>query len=805
MKKLRSQLRKLMELDNANADRYLANFARELIIKIKQSQDNDYIFEQLDLLEEFVYKVPQETVEAVQFLTAREPTNSKVRKTPLGKTAGKSHKDIILKSIELLSHISYITPDEVLELTAQFSRWDDKMVKDKALEVVQKFAKYDYNVLTKSKIGYGAQRKILSFMLTWSPEERIRYLDFVEVAAKKLLSSSVEGSELAAEDTLTIHFGAVTPNNSLKKIRRETIALVYDLYQTSDDPKTKLKLVQVLDEVAQTPSNVAYEDDLVEMIKEDIEYLTDIYYKIVFEDDGKMTDNLVAVEKMEQRLYWINENEKLRTEKSEKLRQEILQNEFYQLFRLLVGDPMTYREQEGWNTADQKRAEEISKLIGSIEKPYLEEWSDKLNKIAASHALVDNWQLQTLRFLLQKLTHMKPLLADNLLDKAFKNSLPLKHFTLSFLIGFRTGTQFSLWDKYAKKIVRAQDVQLTSALVYSLDLPKGTDLEESVRDEDLDLLERIVKKLGLFSFLQGQDDQLLHHALINTLARNYKRSPELIEPLFVKEIESNPEHLDMFFRQFPIITMRGWISIQDLTKETVELLKEKMVELPSVDWDVQYLLLEIGKRDGLCSVLDMFLQRIQKDVSRKGRRSQYEKGRYEAIPYHFNPELREFIAQHPKYKEIAGEWIAKMTTEWSIYNWHVGRFLQRIGKGLDEILMCLIEKGDDGSLMRAARVMRSVESTNFDLPIEIVRRTDNEKILSEVKDNMSATGVVWGEYGIAEAFKSKAQMLEKYKNDDNKLVRKFAERMIKSFLKSSAWEYKQSDEEKQSRKIEFEG
>lgn len=794
-----------MELDNAKADRYLANLARQLIIKIKQSQDNDYIFEQLDLLEEFVYKVPQETVEAVQFLTAKEPTKSKVRKTPLGKTTGKSHKDLILKSIELLSHISYITPDEVLELTAQFSRWDDKMVKDKALEVVEKFAKYDYNVLTKSKIGYGAQRKILSFMLTWSPEEGIRHLDFIEVAAKKLLSSSVEGSELATEDTITIHFGAVTPNDFLKKIRRETIALIHDLYQTTEDPKTKLRLVQVLDEVAQTPSNVACGDDLVEMIKEDIEYLTDVYYKIVFEDDGKMTDDLVAVEKIEQRLYWINEDEKLRTEKSEKLREEILQNKFYQLLRLLVGDPMTYREQEGWNTADQKRAEEISKLIDSIEGPYLEEWSNKLNKIAANHVLVDNWQLQILRFFLQKLTHMKPRLADKLLDEAFENNLPLKHFILSFLNGFRTGTQFALWDKYAKKIVRAQDVQLTSALVYSLDLPKGTDLEESIRDADLDLLERIVKEKELFSFLQGQDNQLLHHALINTLARNYKRSPELIESLFVREIESNPEHLRMFLRQFPVITMRGWISIQDLSKETIDFLKEKMVELPSVDWDVQDLLLEIGKRDGPCSVLDMFLQRIEKDVSGKGRRSQYEKGRYEAIPYHFNPELREFIAQHSKYKEIVGEWIAKMTTEWSIYNWHVGRFLQRIKKGLDEILMSLIEEGDDGSLMRAVRVMHSVESTNFHLPIEIVRRTDDEKILSEVKDNMSATGVVWGEHGIAEAFKSKAQMLEKYKNDDNKRVRKFAERMIKSFLKSSAWEYKQADEEKQSRKIEFEG
>jgi hypothetical protein len=70
---------------------------------------------------------------------------------------------------------------------------------------------------------------------------------------------------------------------------------------------------------------------------------------------------------------------------------------------------------------------------------------------------------------------------------------------------------------------------------------------------------------------------------------------------------------------------------------------------------------------------------------------------------------------------------------------------------------------------------------------------------------MYGTGVVSGEYGIANAYTSKAKSLEKYKDDNSKRVRKFAQKMIKDFQESAARERKRADEEIQLRKIEFEG
>lgn len=795
-----------LSLDSKKADEYLTSLAGQVKTEIFGASDNDEVFELLGLLEEFVYKAPKETVEIVSFLSSKVPAEPKIVRTKLDAFPGKSHKELILKSIELLSHIRYIAPDDVLNLLAQLSQQDDKEICSSALKVTQELAKYDYHVLTKSKIGYGAQRKILDFILAWTPTEQLQHLDFIEVVAKELLDSSVEGSELTSVDTFTIHFGAVSPSDFLKRIRWETMKTINELYQISEEPGTKLRLVQVFDKVTRTPPNVEYGDDLIDMINGDLGYLTDIYRRIVFSDSGKMTDNMAVVEKIERHLNLINRSERLKSEKSEELRKEILQNEFYRLFRLLAGDPMTYREKESWDNAEQKRKEEIDKLIASVEQPHIGEWFDKLDRIAAQHELIDDWQFYGFKLFLLKLTQVKPQLADKLLDKAFANNLPIKHFAGSFLAGFRIVAQFELWDNYAGRIIRDNDVHFISVLLDSLNLPEGMDLEKNIRENDIDLLENIVQKSDPFSFLSGQDNPELHYALLNTLARNYKRNPEQIEPLIVKEIESNPQLLEMFFRHLPLVIARGWISVQELRPETVEFLKEKMFDLRDIDWHMQELLLAIGRRYGLRAVLDVFLKRIQKDTKKGDERRQFEYKYYEAIPYHFNPGLSDFIAQSPEYKEVAVRWVAEMTANWSTYNWHVGYFLQRIGKGLGEILMVLIEKGDDDSLMKAARAMHSIEGgVDFDLCIEIIRRTDNEKILSQVATNMYATGVVSGEHGIAVAHEGKAKELERFKDDESERVRKFVADMVKSFQDSAKRERQRVEEAKLVRRIEFEG
>ena len=220
------------------------------------------------------------------------------------------------------------------------------------------------------------------------------------------MSPSFEGTTSGLNDqsqyTITMHSGVVSPTDFLKKMRREAIDLTYELYKASDDPKLKLKLIGVFDEASRTPGNVLYGDDVAQMIVDNLKYIAGIYRKIIFGEGVEMTDDLGVVAMIEERLYWINRSEKRKVEESEKLRSDILRDELYHLFRLLVGDPVTYQEQEGWDTAEKTRSEDIDQLINSIEAEQLEEWFNKLNKIANQHVIVEDWKFNIFKGFLRK-------------------------------------------------------------------------------------------------------------------------------------------------------------------------------------------------------------------------------------------------------------------------------------------------------------------------------------------------------------------------------------------------------------------
>lgn len=812
MKNTKAQLKKLMELNNCKADEYLTKFACEIFDNIKKAQDNDYAFENLGLLSEFVYKVPKETIEIVGYIIKKELKPATVHKSSFGEFEGKSHKDLILKSIELLSHIRYIVPDEVLELVAQLSKWEDLEIKTKALEVVKKFAKYDYNYIKQVK-NYIPQRKSLDFVLAWSRKEQLQNIDFTETVLKELLNSSAEGSTSGLNDnadyTLTMHFSYVSPTPFLIKMRRESIDLTYELYKATEDPKLKLRIVEILDEATRTPSNVAYKDDLTQMIADDFKYLSGIYRKIIFGEKGdKMIDYLGIVADIEERIYWVNRNEEKRIEESEKLRNDILQDDMYKLFRLLVGDIIVYREESGvngWDEAEKNRTKKIDQLIELISDENIEEWFSKLNKIAAQQSFIEEWKFNTFKNFLRKLSETKPEIADNILQKSFETNSPLKQFIGSFMDGFRSGSHFEKWDKYTDKIIDAKNASLIPAIIFSFVLPANADLEKLIREKDIDILESMVKREKKLSFIKKMNEQLLHYALINALTYNFKRFPERIENLIVCELRGNSKYLNSFFNEFQTAIHRNLISVNDLNIETIELLREKIIELSGLDWHVQELLLMIGQKYGLNIVLSVFKERIQRDIKGKEKIKRNKDERYEPIPFHINPELSKFVVEHSDYEKIAMEWLSEMSTDWSINNWHVSHLFQRFGKGFDKVLTLIIQKGGDDNLMRAARAIHSIDGTNLNLCIEIVRKTDNKGILSQVDSNIYTTGVVSGEYGIAQAYENKAKTLEKYKTDESEQVRKFANKMIKRLLDSAKRERQRADEEKQLRKIEFEG
>jgi len=806
MKKIdKKLLSTFLSLDNKKADEFLVNLAEELKIEVLNAKDNESIVEAFETLKEFVYKVPLQTIDMVRHVMTHALSPQEID-GPMGSFTGKDHADVMEKAIELLREIRYIHSEGVLSIISELVR-SDRSEKIKALDVLKRLAKYDLHVLTKSKLGYNPQRWVLDFILKWSLDEQKENLDFIEVATRELLDSSVEGTMATAVDTITFQTGAVKPSPFLKTLRRDTIDLIARLCESVEDERRKLKLTKVLEEAVSGPTNVVYGDDLVEMLRDDGQYVIQIYKKILFNEDEKLVGSIAVAEEVEKRLYWFQRSERFNTPEARKLRENILADEFFSLFRLFAGDDIVYREESKIADPESTRTALVEVKVDEVTEANLEAWDINLNRIAAQLGIIEEWQFQHLKIFLRQLAVKKPEVAFTLLDDALRSDRPLKQFIGPVLEGFREGKRFDLWDALVGCVVEKRDPKLISPIPYSLILGKDADLAKEIRDKDIQILEEIVERAGIFSFLGKLDQHLLalEHATINSLLRNFRRDMKRVEKLLLKAAARYPQWRGFQVRELSYAQFKGWISYAQFSDKAKNVFTQWLVELEDLDWDAQAFLVGISE-DNPGLVFDVFGGRIEKDARRKeNKRRLIDEVRYQAIPYHFNPELAKYLSNITDFSKRFQPWLDKIKPEWSVYNWNVAHFLKASGTQFDPVVQSLLARRDDVSVGKAVQLMDRFDGENIDLYMDVVRRTDNKKILSVVEGMLSATGVVSGEDGIARAYEAKALELEKYQSDESPRVKKYAKRMKARLLTMAKRQRQAALEDRQIRKIEFEG
>ena len=799
-------LTKLMRLDNKQADKFLAHFALKIKKQIMIAGDNDIIIEQLGLLEEFVYKVPKETIAIGKYIIGH-PQKTKLIKSNMGNYYGFNHEAVISKFIELLDRIRYIHPSGVLPLLFQLSNYENDAIKNKALETVKHFSKFDINVLT-SNIGYGAQRKSLDYIIAIPTKKQLSNLDFIITGIKELLGSSAEGTSAATPMQLTLQFGSVDPNLFLKKLRREAIDFIIGLYAKVSDDKDRIKLLKVLQEVSRTPTHVKYSDKLAKMIASDIKYLLAFYRKILFSSKAKLTAPPAITNEIYERLYWFNKTDFLKSSESTKLRDDILSDEFYQLFTSIVGDRFTYREDMSYEESELKRQQVINDIIEQITDTTLTEWQENLNKIAGQFDLIDEWQFIYFNGLLNKLSQQKSDLAFTILLNAFTNKKPLKNliFVPSFLSGFRSINRFDYWDQIIALIIQEKNIPLTSTIFYSFDFNRDLGTEDVIREEDFTLLSNVINHTGGFEHTNNHKELSLTFSIVSALVKAYNTDKTRIESLLIQEIRNTPWAKESHIRTLVTALHRGQIDYGNFSEDSINFFKGWLITFDDLGWEAQTFLQNIGKAD-IKIILDVFIKRIENDPEEnKKRRGDLIKSiSYNCIPYHFNPELKERIAKDPAYIKYVREWLTNVTPVWSPYNWHIGQFFGKVGSPSEQIIFSLIEKGDDVSLRKATYLIDQFSGVDENLCFEIVKKTDDPKILGTIEAILGSTGVVSGEYGLAESYESKAEKFKKYIESPDKRVNKFATRLVKNFKAGAEHERKRTDEDIELRRIEFEG
>ncbi len=799
-------LAKYLNLQSKKAEEYLEGLAGEVKKEIIESLDNDQVLENLELLEEFVYKVPKQTIDIARYVIDN-PKEVRKRETPLGVFEGKKHTDCVAKVLELLNRVRYIYPEGVLPILAESIKGEDSKVREKALEVLKNFAQYDYNVLYKSKLGYQVQRFGLDFILKWPTKKQLDNLDFVEVVSSELLGSSVEGTTYSEVDKITIHFSVVDPTDYLKKIRRETIDLVIGLYKVASETVDKLKIISVLDEASQLPGNVQYKPEVHEMVVDDSEYILSKYKEILLSPEGALTASIPVLAHIDEKLYWLAKHEIL-GESAMKFRKRILTDGNYSFFRLFAGNDIFLRDESGWEQAEKERNTAVEKNVESVNEENLDQWTQKINMVASELGLIPEWQFSVFKNFLFKLAANKPKLSADMLEDAIVHNKPLRQFTENTLDGLRQSEQVGYWDQIVQVIVNAKRDTLVAPIVVSMYMAGKPDLSKHIRESDLELLENVIHRTGRFDWIPDETyEQLrLDHAVVSTLIRLHRAFSEPIEPLIIDWLKTHPQWQDSQVSSLAFAIHNKALDFHSFSPQGVDFIKDWLVGSRDLDWNGQIALMNLGEKN-IKIIFDILWARIEHDAQQRENLERPERlsQRYEAIPDRLNPELAERINSDPDSEKYLQAWLANTTEEWSIQNWHVGEFLSQLGTNKTKIIMTLVSRGDDVSLAKAANIIDRFAATDFDLCIEIVKRTDNPDIWSKISGAMFSTGVVSGEDGIARAYEAKAETLKKYLEDSNERVKRFASEARNNLLQRAKEERKRAAEEHQLREVEFRG
>lgn len=783
--------------------RQFGNLLEMELSKEVKASSNDKIIEMFGLMENFADKKPAEILETLLTVFEKEPSDPEVLGM-IGDHAikGKTHDAVESAALELLDRIRYYKVEEILILLAKLIRNRDGAIKTQAIQVLEKIAGYNYHFITQVRTYY-PQQAVLKFIDKWTPREQIDNVDFVVTAYKELLSTDIEGSEWTSEDTITFHSGVVPVSKGLEEIRNKVINQIRSLYRHTRRTDIRLKIIGPLSEATRTPNSVV-DEKVRDMVRSDAYKILSAYQELIYSSDGRrLIGPLAVVEKIESRLYWWPEWD-LGGDEAVEFRNRIINDPFYRIARILVGNSRIYQREEK-KKGEDTQGDNIESLVESVTNSSFDRWLDILEKIAKERQYIDEWQFLEFKNFISVLSRKKSNIADRLTSRALSNNLSLLFFSDSFVSGFRSVGRLDLCDKYAEKSIRKKDINLVNAVVRSMYSSVPDDSKTKLRTKDITYLSNVVNHNNGFDFIKEKATIQFKINLFDVLCHVYKQNSRRIEPLIRKQIDLNSDLFGYYTDQLGFAAHRGDLDIQKFSITTKNLIKQALVKIRSLEWRGQELLLELGKTD-LDLIFDVIVSRIRHEEKLKENRSAYDalEEKYDAVPFQLNPELGEFISGHPEFPEKALVLLGNMTKEWSLYNWDITHLFERMGAaGYVTIVKRALQEGGEKNILNAARCLGATNNADIDLCMQVIGMSDSKKVKGMIDQAILSTGVVSGEYGLSNAYQSKANALKPYLRKKNNRIKAYAKSTIKALESMATREKERSDEDRVERKLRF--
>ena len=239
-----------------------------------------------------------------------------------------------------------------------------------------------------------------------------------------------------------------------------------------------------------------------------------------------------------------------------------------------------------------------------------------------------------------------------------------------------------------------------------------------------------------------------------------------------------------------------------LEPRAIDVILRNFAHLQKLDYDAEELLYIIAQR-APDKVLEYLCRRLDSEFRATGHVS----SGFEAIPYELH-KLNEPLSQ---VLELAVCMLREhYTGDYSHFMYGGARLLSNIFPGFSEKfeaeLLKLLQRGGDRNYEFVLAILRNYEGQLFihRLSKEIVKSLPADSpFLTEVAIALELTGVVSGEFGMADACEQKRQEVLDWLDDPDVRVQEFAKRYIEDLERMRDAERKRAEEEMVLRKFRY--
>lgn len=784
----RDAYRKLMNLGSSEADSLLSSKFEELNEGVRAADSNDEIIKQLDALEQFVFKFSDKAVELIKFLIDRDPIKAKKYSTKYGKVEGKSYGEVITKSLEILNQIRYYQTLPIISIYHQlYANGLQKQLEGNIKSLAE------YNLEALNYTGYKAQTDIADYFKKNPPKSDIDFDFFLEVV-KHLTNTEGEVHRMKDENTLEFGFAPLPFNEQLVAIRTWLLEEFERLLHSPKLPLAKkLNILELLHSMTHNMMRGEPSKELKQLIEDNEKTTLQIYRNLLFKD-GKLVGPLPIAMIISEKILFMKKHSsgKLLPE-AESLIEDLSKDPSYEIYDTLLGDKLDRIDSS--ETYDKvmartkKEREDLLAKIDSPEHPVIA----VLGQIAEYIGAIDDWKLNEYYGFIVSFAREKTKLANQVLDEAVAKNTSLVKATGHFLWGFREAGAEAEYKNALKIIVDKKMDHALHLVAYSLSIG-------STIDNDLEVAGDLVNKTGDFSFIKAGSWPSYLNAITGSLAQRLKDNDPEVKALFLKLLDVYDKYANIYFGAIDLGAIRSEFKIEDFDPDIKAALLLKLVDVGNLSHDHQNILLKLINED-VPSLLSFFAARIKYAESHTELRHSYE---YDAVPYHLNDELLKAVSETTDYNELFSTLLDGFSVKWSYANAETAQLLKQFG-GYKQPLLDYIKKADNDGLKKVILFCHSVEPIDMEIAFEIVKRTNDKDIWSSVSSLLYATGVVSGEYGIANAHQARLEEIKaKYVKSKNARVSEFAKMEADSLQKAIKAERQRTEEELRLRKIDFE-